>query len=536
MAERPLLSLTVLFAAGIFLAMFAPLLVYLVLILLVLCTVLFAVTRRPLWGLKALWLAFLLSGVLRYRVAIQRAPDDVSRLASSFIRLTGRINSEVETAEKARFQTVHTALFTLTAQSAVLPNGDTLPVTGDVEVRVSLPSPASATASNDSEHLPRYGDTLVLRGRLIVPDGPRNPGGFDYRAYLARRGIYATLTARHPTDWQVLSRGSPLDNPVFRLAFVLRERILQSAHEALPPTEASALNGILLGARADLPSDLREAFERTGTTHILATAGLHVGMVVVLVMGFLRRARIARRPALVFGIVALAVYALMAGGRPSVVRAVVVACVTLFGELVEREPDLPNALALAALILLLFNPCNLADIGFQLSFATVITIVALMPLAEDAIQDVRKRFSGEKPGARWSRYAAELIIADFFLAVTAQIGAAPLVAFAYNEFSLVSVLANTLVVPVIALVLGLGCVAAMLQAVAKPLAWLPFALVRRLLDYVLICVKACAALPGASLNVAAPSWVFLVVYYICVGGLAWRWSARSSSSRSSLPD
>src|SRR5205823_14956360 len=101
-----------------------------------------------------------------------------------------------------------------------------------------------------------------------------NPGGFDYRAFLERRGIHATLTVRRPEDWRILRTegGRPWMRPVF----ALRRAVLQHAYHALPPLRAAVLNGILLGERGDLPGTLNDDFERTGTVHILATAGLHV--------------------------------------------------------------------------------------------------------------------------------------------------------------------------------------------------------------------------------------------------------------------
>ncbi len=525
MSDRPLVALALAFAAGIALASLAGPLVLACLLCLFLLGVGFAITRRPIWGLGVLLLAFALLGAARYYAASWIAPNDISRFAPAVVTVTGTVQSEVEVSRPLPRAGRQVARLTLAVQSlAWEPESEStqrgrLPVSGSVAVRLPL-----LPHSNPARHIPRYGDTLTIYGRLAQPEGPRNPGVLDYRAYLARRGIYAMLTARRPEDWR--RAPSSGGNPALRLAFALRRRILGHAQSAHAPTPAGALNGILLGERADLPGALTDDFERTGTVHILATAGLHVGMVVGLLLSLLRFCRVARRPALTLALLSLLLYAVMAGGRPSVVRAAVVAGVYLLGILLEREPDLPNALALAALILLLINPYHLFDPGFQLSFATVITILLLMPLAEEALRGLRREPNGAWPGGRWARSAAAVLATCFCLAVAAQIGAAPLVAYYYNDLSLVSIPANTLVVPVIALILALGFLAAAFGTLAPLLAFPLDWLLSGLLAYVIGVVEWWAALPYASLPLASPSPWLIAGYYGLVWGLAWRWQAR----------
>ena len=282
----------------------------------------------------------------------------------------------------------------------------------------------------------------------------------------------------------------------------------------------------LLGDRGDLPGSLNEDFERTGTSHILATAGLHVGLVVGLLLVGLRAARIALRPALLLCFASLVLYALMAGGRPSVVRAVIMASVVLFGVLLEREPDLPNTLAVAALLLLVLNPQNLFEPGFQLSFATVISLALLMPLASSAVRETGRRIPSHLPGAAWLRGGADVVIACFFLAVASFIGSAPLVAYYFNNLSLVSLIANTFVVPFIAMVIAIGFGAAALAAVYAPLA-LPFdRVLDALLGGIIAVVRTCSAPAWSSLPLASPPAWFLFAYYALFWGIAWRWQRK----------
>ncbi len=356
------------------------------------------------------------------------------------------------------------------------------------------------------------------------PVSARNPGDFDYAAYLSRRGIHATITARRYADWKRIAeeqeRHSP-QNLVMSLALRLRERVLEHGRRAHSRERAGVLNGILLGDRGDLPGALNEDFERTGTSHVLATAGLHVGMVVVLLLGGLRFCRIAHRPGLLLAMAMLVVYALMAGGRPSVVRAVLMASVVLFGLLLEREPDLPNTLALAAWVLLIVNPQNLFEPGFQFSFATVITIVLLMPLAKPFIANLGKNIPSYWPGASKLRQFLQTLAACFFLALASQVGAAPLAAYYYNSVSLIGLVANTLIVPLIALIIALGFGAALLASIHPVLALPLDKILDGLLTWVITIVRACSHAPYASFSMPSPPEWQICVYYAVLWGAAW---------------
>jgi competence protein ComEC len=301
-----------------------------------------------------------------------------------------------------------------------------------------------------------------------------------------------------------------------------RHDVIDHWRRALPWEQSGVMEALLIGARVDLPHRVADDFESTGTIHLLATAGLHVGLLAALLISFWRYARIPRRAGLLLTIAAEILYAMVAGGRPSIVRAAIVVSVVLFGMFLEREPDLPNALSLAAFGLLLYDPRNLSDPGFQLSFATVITIVLLMPYAEGLLNRIgRRRNDGlpETAGIRWLRRGLQLVAAALFVAVAAQIGSAPLVAYYFNTLSPISPVANTLVVPITPLLLACGFSGTVVGALYTPLA-LPFDAVTRLLvAYMLGATHFCAALPWSSVSVMSPPVPLIVAYYAVVWGL-----------------
>lgn len=492
-------------------------------------TVIYLISRRPRWlGMAFLLLAALLGG-LRYQVASLVPPADVSRQAPMQAMLTGVVNSEIDAVYAAPGERYQRVRFLVRAATlgpqyrAADSKNASQEVTGEVEV--SLPLLKDSHASGP-ERLPRYGDTVQLCGPLETPEGARNPGGYDERVALARRGIYARLTVRRPEEWHLLSHANSATSALNRLAYALKQGVLDHDHRAFAPLRAGVLDALLMGAKENLPPEVQETFARTGTAHLLGTAGLHVGLVAGLLLFLLPLFPIARRPALVLTLMGLVLYTLMTDGRASVVRAVIMTAVYLIGILLEREPDLPNALALAALGLLLANPFELFEPGFQISFATVLTLILGMPLIRPFLRMLEKRIRTDRPESKVMHRTVEYLAVCSGLTLCAQLGSLPLIAAYFNTLSVVGVLANILVVPVIAPLIMIGFAAAALGALSPGLALPCDWLLNALTAYILNVLRICSELPAASFSVPSPPPALICLYYAIVWWALWRMRRR----------
>jgi ComEC/Rec2-related protein len=529
---RPLAAFTLAFGTGVWAAASMPALIWLGLAALAAMCVLLLLTRRRVWLPYALTIAAGLVGSLNYGLHARRSVNDVSTLAPSLVTLTGVVESDTDFVRRDADlgpAAAHLTLRILRIESAASSQPDQRnanPFRGSVDVRLTIR--AAFRETRVPQKMPHYGDTLSVYGRLELPSGPRNPGGFDRRTYLNHQGIYSTLVALRPEDWHVVADAERSGSPFLTLAYTVRQAILRRGVVGLSPERAAVLSGILLGDRTNLPADLREDFERTGTTHILATAGLHVGLVMALLLGLLRILRLPRKPALGITLLCLALYIPMTGERVAMTRAAIMAAVYLGGMLLEREPYLPNTLSLAALLLLIGSPQSLFEAGFQLSFCIVITIALVMPL----LQNLRKSLPREALPAGKSAGIGKFALDIFLIALAAQIGALPLAAYYFHAVPLVGIVANVLIVPVVLPILGLGFLATLLGSIAPILAVPLDRTLDYLLAYIVSMTHAFASPDWASLPVGEFSPLIVVAAYAVLWGGAWYLSHQLGKRRS----
>ena len=285
--------------------------------------------------------------------------------------------------------------------------------------------------------------SVTLTGELIEPAGKRNPGGFDYRAFLAARGVRA----------QVLVRDVTVTGP----RAGLRDRLRASVRTGLGEREAALVEAMTLGVRDEL-GDLRDSFGASGMAHLLALSGLHLGVLVVAlqrVLGGRRGYRTLVISGVVFGYVALT------GVTPSMLRAAIMAFVLLLGDAAGTgRVRAPVTMALAVLITLLLYPAWLFDLGFQLSYGAVIGIlVAAGPVGAfvRAAQGVPDR-------------VIRLTVAAGLTSLAAQLPTMSVVASAFGQVPAFAAIPNIVAVPLAGLLVPLGNLAGLIGLVSGPAA------------------------------------------------------------------
>lgn len=344
-----------------------------------------------------------------------------------------------------------------------------------------------------------YGDKLELSSKLKTP---KNFDDFSYQDYLARFNIYSICY--HP-EVKLISSGH--GNPFLRVLLTGKARLRETINSILSEPQASFLGGMLLGEKKAMSKEVKEWFNRCSTTHITVISGMHVSIIAGLLMNLALAIYLSRRQAFWFAVSGISLFVLITGAQSSAVRAGIMGGLVLLSMHSGRLSDIKNAILCAACAMLLINPYLLKfDVGFQLSFLATIGIVYLSPYLEKYIKFLPETFK--------MRDSASMTL-------SAQVMTLPLLLFHFGRISLISPLANILILPFIPLTMMLGFVSGILGLVwlflgkiAGWVAWL-------FLTYEIIVVKWLSKIPFASVEIENV-WVgLLVVYYIVLFGWLW---------------
>ena len=355
----------------------------------------------------------------------------------------------------------------------------------------------------------RYGDRLRLHGPLTPPP---DLDDFDYPAYLARQGIGSVMSF---PDVTLLNFGE--GSQFTKWLFGIRRSMADSLATAVPEPQASSGQALLLGVRDNIPDDIIEDFRATGTSHLLAISGLHVGILLVIALSistyvFGRR----RQYHLIAPLVAIWLYVLLAGMSPSALRAAIMGTVFLLGLGLGRPRSILPSLGLAGAIMVAVDPNVLWRVSFQLSFAAMAGIATLAEPVSLRLQQLLGVPDSEKSAAK-----------TFVLGVTGAVGVSvaaivatmPLTAFYFKQVSLVGLPTTLVTLPMLPFALVFHGLASVLGLIVAPLGtvfgWLAWAVSA----YIMGVVHVVADFPITSFETGKIAPVLVMSYYgVAVGG------------------
>ena len=356
----------------------------------------------------------------------------------------------------------------------------------------------------------KYGSVLTFKSILQEPSAERNPGEFSYKDYLALNNIYAVVSVFGYSNVNISQQREA--NWFFeRIIFPSKNFVVKTITSVMKGDEANFLIGLLLGDRTDISEEIKNAFTNTGTIHVLAVSGSHVILVVTIIYIVFGLLRFPKKPKIVFTIIALVYYTFLTGATPSVVRASIMTSIVLIGKFFEQKTDPYNVLGLSAVFMFLYDPNQLFDVGFQLSFSAVFSMVYFYPKLNSLIKKIPEPLEELKIiTSLWQLFA---------LSLAAQVGTIPFTAFYFGKVSLISLFANLLVVPLVGLIVTIGLTGALLGIVSLWIASV-FSEVNNLLAwFTLTFVKLAEQVPFAIVNTAAFGWRETVIYSVVIGWL-----------------
>lgn len=354
-----------------------------------------------------------------------------------------------------------------------------------------------------------YGDLLRVSGLLIEPP---LLDGFDYRAYLAGRGIHSLL--RRP---RVESRESGGGSLFFRLVYALRDRGVALINRSLPEPYAALANGMILGVEAGIPDDLYERFNRTGASHVIVISGSNIALVAGLLMALSMRL-LGKRRALWPTLAGISFYALLVGGDGAVMRAALMGSLFTLATVLNRPSTAIISLGVACGVMTLYNPLMLWDLGFQLSSAATAGLILFgsslnrrfdelfrrRASTDAGISEGRERpiTTGGRTVAPIARLLGQMLQEGLLMTIAANLTTLPLIVYYFGRLSPISLLTNLLIAPVQPYIMIWGGGALLVGLLGVPLMpTLIFSVPFLSLWWTVAIVEWTAALPGASVEI-----------------------------------
>lgn len=346
------------------------------------------------------------------------------------------------------------------------------------------------------------GDFYRFSGKLRTPFKPTNPSQFDYGRYLRNYNVYTLfytdgeisnkLKMNLPPRWKFLQG---LNN--------VRNGIIKAHSRCLKSPNLELLGGIVFGDDAIAPTpELKSSFQQSGLLHLLAASGMNVALIYGIWFYILRKLKAPFNLAVSSGIFVIIFYSLMTGLGPSVVRAAIMLIFVLIGKLIDRDAHSISLLSFVALLMLIYNPAYINDVGFQLSFLVTFGLLVMAPVVFEGVKSMPSWLSGA-----------------IFVPLIAQIWVAPIQMYYFNSFSLYSIFANILAVPFVTVISFGGFISAVL-ALIKPLANIVCVIFDFVLNPFLTAVVAIsnyfANLPHSLIQMPQPSEFQIFLYYTIV--------------------
>ena len=453
--EFPLARITIAFVLGIFAAFYAKPNLQITLIVLLISIILFGIAY---FASKKGFASLLYFGLLTY-------------LLSFFIGLTTQI-VHTDSFQKSNyihyksiFEKPHVVSVTVREKLKSSNFNDRyIAIVNHIDQQESSGRILLNIRKDSLNHQFEIGSALKIKGSLYKNNPPNNPNQFDYGKYLENKQIYAQLYA----DASEISMGSEMEKNIWYYTSRLRSKIIHNLEKSnFRKTELNVAIALIMGQQQDISPEIIKDYQYAGAVHILSVSGLHIGFILLFVTFILKPFPNTKRGSffkLIIILSSLSLFGIIAGLAPSVVRSVTMFSFVAIGNHLRRSVNIYHTLLVSILLILLFQPSFLFDVGFQLSYVALFFILWLQPLLA----------SIWLPKNKVSKYIWDILTVSF----AAQIGTFPLSIYYFHQFPGLFFVTNLVIIPLLSIIMILGVLVMVLAAfnyvpyfLAKPLEW-----------------------------------------------------------------
>ncbi|HYF75177.1 MAG TPA: ComEC/Rec2 family competence protein, partial [Candidatus Nitrosocosmicus sp.] len=343
----------------------------------------------------------------------------------------------------------------------------------------------------DKERVFEFGDKAEVSGKVADIAGKRNPGDFDYRLYYRSKGIIRIITADSAA---LLEKNST--SALKRVLYLSKEKVRNTIDKALPDEESAILVGIITGDKADIDEDTRDAYMRTGLSHILSVSGLHVGFLLMLLTYAFIPFKLDKKLQGVIIFLIITYYILLIGAPMPSIRALLMLAVLMAGKAAAREYDLLASVSFAGMLMLVVKPLAVHDPGFMISFGAMYSIAFLyLPVYTKL---------GRLPS---------IIRSPVALSLAVWLGLAPVLAYYFNYVSLSSLVVNIVAVPLAFAITVAGFTGVFVGITSSFLSVYVFSVDYYLIRLLTYIIKAAAGLPMTGIHVPTLPLYIYALYY-----------------------
>ncbi|MDR6846770.1 ComEC/Rec2 family competence protein [Flavobacterium granuli] len=313
---------------------------------------------------------------------------------------------------------------------------------------------------DSTKHSFAISSQLKIDALLYKNTSQKNPNQFDYQKYLENKQIYAQLYIE-PNQIQLNPK---ISKDIWYYTSQLRTRIIQNLEKSkFNNKELNVAVALIMGQQQDIDPEIIQDYQYAGAVHILSVSGLHIGFILLFVSFALKPFPNTKKGTFVKLLITLAImllFGILAGLAPSVVRSVTMFSFVAIGQYLRRSVNIYHTLLVSVLLILLFQPSFLFDVGFQLSYVALFFIVWLQPLIANLWQ----------PKNKIVNYFWDILT----VSLAAQIGTLPLSIYYFHQFPGLFFITNIIVIPFLSIIMGVGC----LVMVFASFNWVPFYLAK----------------------------------------------------------
>jgi len=377
--------------------------------------------------------------------------------------------------------------------------------------------------TNNNSEL-KCGDLIYGFGNFEKPSIRRNYKGFDYSQYLKTKNVYM-ICKTEKNQLKVLKHNSLFVGKMWIIN--LQNKLKNNLNLLLPNDTKGLANALLLGDSNFIDNEQKEIFSNANLMHILAISGMHITYIITFLNLIMKKCD--NRKSKYFIIAFLIFFSQLTGGEPSVIRAVIMSCLILISKLFYRKSDTINNIAISCLFILLKNPYNILKLGFQLSFLGTLGIVIFNKKFSDIISKYEYIKNSKKTNKiRNSKKLNEIsntkklnkikkkIVGIILLSISANLVIAPVLAYNYNTISLIFLISNLLVTPILGIMSLLGyttIISSLFSLKLSKLISIPFNWCLKIFN---IIAKLSSKISFLKLTITTPTIISIIIYYFLI--------------------